>query len=67
MRLVVQQTVFYKTPAEARALLNGDEFRQIMQKVSDYCVKHDLVQDPSIGFGPDAGEVKLRFDGSWIE
>jgi NitT/TauT family transport system substrate-binding protein len=67
MRLVVQQTVFYKSPAEAKALLNGEEFKRIMETVTDYCVKHDLVKDPSIGFGPDAGEVKLRFDASWIE
>jgi NitT/TauT family transport system substrate-binding protein len=67
MRLVVQQTVFYKTPEAAKALLNGDEFRQTMKTVTDFCVSHGLVAEPSVGYGPDAGEVKLRFDGSLIE
>ncbi len=67
MRLVVQQTVFYKTPAEAKALLSSNEFKQTMETVTEFCVSHDLVKEPSVGYGPDSGETKLRFDGSWIE
>lgn len=67
MRLVVQQTVFYKTPAEAKALLSGDEFRQTMQSVMGFCADHELVADPSVGYGPDATDVKLSFDASYID
>lgn len=67
MRLVVQQTVFYKTPAEAKALFGGDAFRQTMQTVTDFCVGHGLVADPSVGYGPEAADVKLRFDTSYID
>ncbi len=67
MRVVVQQTVFYKTPEEAKALFGGDEFKQTMQTVTDFCTSHDLVSDPSIGYGPDDVDVKLRFDASHIE
>jgi NitT/TauT family transport system substrate-binding protein len=67
MRLVVQQTVFYKTPAEAQALLGGDEFQETMKVVTGFCVDHGLVTDPSVGYGPDAADVKLRFDASYID
>ncbi len=67
MRLVVQQTVFYKTPAEAKALFDSNEFRQTMQTVTGFCVGHGLVADPSVGYGPEAADVKLRFDTSYID
>jgi NitT/TauT family transport system substrate-binding protein len=70
MREVVQQTVFYSTPTEAKALLNGDEFKKNMQTVIKFCTSHDgLVNeaDVSVGYGADAGEVKLRFDASLLQ
>lgn len=66
MKLVVKQTQFYQTPAEARALLTGDEFKATMKTVEDFCVKHGLAENPSVGYGPAAGEVKLRFDASYL-
>ncbi len=67
MKQVVKQTEFYKTPAEAKALLESPEFQTTMKTVTDFCVEHELVSDPSIGYGPNAGEVKLRFDSSFLD
>jgi NitT/TauT family transport system substrate-binding protein len=66
MQLVIKQTVFYRTPSDAKALINGEDFKKVMDTVKDFCVNHGLVTDPSIGFGPDAGTAKLRFDISWM-
>ncbi len=67
MKQVVQQTVFYKTPEEAKALLDGEEFRGTMDTVSKFIVEHGIIENPSMAFGSDAGEAKLRFDASFIE
>jgi NitT/TauT family transport system substrate-binding protein len=68
MKQVVQQTVFYKTPAEAKALLEGAEFQETMNTVSKFIVDHKIIDsEPSMGFGSDAGEAKMRFDSSHIE
>ncbi len=66
MKTVVEQTVFYKTPATARQLMAGDDFKATMKTVTDFCVSHGLVESPSVGYGEDSGEVNLRFDGSHI-
>jgi NitT/TauT family transport system substrate-binding protein len=67
MRIVVKQTEFYQTPDAAKELLTGEMFRQKMQTVTDFCTKHGLAENPSIGYGPDAGEVKLRFDATYLD
>jgi NitT/TauT family transport system substrate-binding protein len=67
MREVVQQTVFYKTPSEAKSLLEGEEFQVTMKTVTEFCQSHDLVKEPSVGYGADAGTVKLRFDASYLD
>jgi NitT/TauT family transport system substrate-binding protein len=66
MKKVVQQTQFYKTPAEAVALLNGDEFKATMATVADFCVKQGLVENPQYGFGGETGK-QLVFDASYIQ
>ncbi len=66
MKKVVQQTQFYATPQAAKELLDSDKFQETMKTVTEFCVEHKLVTDPSVGYGADAGQVKLRFDGSWI-
>ena len=66
MKKVVEQTQFYKTPAEAIALLNGDEFKATMQTVADFCVAQGLVESPQYGFGGETGK-QLVFDASYIE
>ncbi len=69
MKKVVQQTVFYKSPAEAEALLTGDEFKNNMKTVQEFCVNHGLVKDASYDFGDadQAGGVKLRFDPTFVK
>jgi hypothetical protein len=67
MKIVVEQTRFYKTPDEALGLYEGDKFQQeTMPKVVDFCVSHDIVSEkPKVGFGdPDA---QLNFDVSYIQ
>jgi NitT/TauT family transport system substrate-binding protein len=67
MKQVVQQTVFYKTPQDAKDLLNSPEFQETMNNVMKFCVDRGLVENPTIGFDSDAVEVKLRFDASYID
>jgi NitT/TauT family transport system substrate-binding protein len=69
MKKVVQQTRFYKTPDDALALFEGEELRQVMDKVVDFCVSHEIVPDrPAIGYGAreQAPGTELRFDSSYI-
>ena len=67
MKTALTQTVFYKTPADAKALLDGDEFKEKMKAVTAFCESHELVKSPSVGYGADAGEVNLRFDSSYLK
>ena len=67
MKTVVQQTEFYKTPAAAKELFDGDQFKDTMTTVEKFCVDHGLVEDPSVGYGSDAGDAKLRFDSSYLD
>ncbi len=67
MKKVVEQTDFYKAREDAIGLLDGDEFRQIMQTVEQFCVDHGLVQEPSIGFGVEGEGKKLRFDSTFLK
>jgi len=70
MRKVVQQTKFYGTPAEALALLNGDELKTTMKKVVKFCVSHEIVEgEPKVGYGTKdtAAGASLRFDPSYIQ
>ncbi|MEO8496312.1 MAG: hypothetical protein ABI614_14680 [Planctomycetota bacterium] len=66
MKKVVQQTQFYKTPAEAIALLNGDEFKATMTTVAGFCTAQGLVENPQYGFGGETGK-QLVFDASYIQ
>ncbi len=70
MKKVVQQTRFYKTPAEGRALFTGADLPGIMEKVVAFCVSHDIVpRAPKVGYGSRAGaaDAKLLFDPSYME
>jgi NitT/TauT family transport system substrate-binding protein len=68
MKKAVVQTQFYKTPEEAIAVYEGDEFRQVMKTIEKFCADEELVKDPKYGFGTDddAPGVALRFDTSFI-
>jgi len=66
MKIVVEQTQFYKTPDEAIALLESDEFKQTMKTVEHFCVEQGLVSEPKFGFGKETGR-QLLFDPSHIK
>jgi NitT/TauT family transport system substrate-binding protein len=67
MKIVVQQTKFYKTPDEALGLYEGETFqKETTPRVVDFCVSHDIVEKkPTVGFG-DAG-AQLNFDADFIK
>jgi ABC-type nitrate/sulfonate/bicarbonate transport system substrate-binding protein len=67
MKQVVEQTRFYKTPAEGLSLMKNDQFRQVtMPAVADFCVSQEMfTESPSIGF--DSGEAQLEFDSSYLQ
>lgn len=70
MKQVVRQTKFYKTPAEAIALLTGTGLPETMEAVVRFCVDHQIVNgEPTVGYGAKdaAAEANLRFDPSYIE
>ncbi len=66
MKIVVEQTQFYKTPDEGADLLNGDAFKTIMKTVEGFCVSHGLVKNPTVGYG-SGQSAKLVFDASYID
>jgi ABC-type nitrate/sulfonate/bicarbonate transport system substrate-binding protein len=67
MKLVVQQTRFYSTPADALKLLESESFRNAtMPAVSSFCVGHGMAPTkPSIGF--DSPNTELNFDTSYLK
>jgi NitT/TauT family transport system substrate-binding protein len=70
MRKVVEQTRFYGTPEAGLAVLLGGSTRETMNKVTDFCVRQDLVKTaPKIGYGSpaEAPGSALRFDPSYIQ
>jgi NitT/TauT family transport system substrate-binding protein len=66
MKVVVEQTQFYKNSDEGIALLSGDEFKTTMETVARVCGDLGLVTEAKYGFGNDAS-VPLVFDASYIE
>jgi NitT/TauT family transport system substrate-binding protein len=70
MKTVVKQTKFFGTSNEGIQALVGDKMRQeIMPRVVDFCVSHEIVpQKPAIGFGDKtmAPDVNLLFDSGYI-
>lgn len=70
MEKVVQQTKFYSTPEEGLNLYTGDKLKkEIMPRVVDFCVSHDVIpQKPVIGYGSkdEVKDASLRFDVSYI-
>lgn len=66
MKQAVEQTRFYKTPAEAKALFGGQEFRGIMAGVAKFCVEHKLVENPTYGFDAEGDGVQVKFDASYL-
>lgn len=70
MKKVVQQTKFYSTPEAGVSLLTGSELPEIMKKVVEFCVSHEITGSaPTLGYGAKeaSGDVALRFDPSFIK
>lgn len=70
MRKVVEQTRFYGTPDAGLAVLTGEATKATMAKVTDFCVKQELVKTaPKVGYGTAAETpgVVLRFDPGFIQ
>ena len=67
MKVVVEQTRFYKTPDAAIELFTKDSFQNdTMPRVVDFCATHDIVASkPTVGYGDTS--VQLNFDTSYIE
>ena len=67
MKVIVQETKFYKTPAAGIELFGRSDFQtQIMPKVVDFWISHEITPTkPSIGFKPGGGE-QLIFDSSYM-
>jgi ABC-type nitrate/sulfonate/bicarbonate transport system substrate-binding protein len=61
MKIVVQQTRFYKTPAEGIALFTSEKFRnEIMPQVVQFCLDNDIVPSkPSVKFDDSAAQMNL--------
>jgi NitT/TauT family transport system substrate-binding protein len=71
MRKVVQQTRFYATPEAGIELLESDDLKSTMGKVSGFCMQADITsRKPNVGFGKrnDANKsANLRFDPTYIK
>lgn len=67
MKVIVQQTKFYKTPEEGIGIFTKPEFRDtLMPRVIDFCASHGIIDGkPSVSFENEAAQ--LRFDTSFME
>lgn len=61
MRIVVEQTKFYKSADDARSLFTSEKFRdETMPKVVEFCVSHEIVDsNPRIGFDDDSTQLNF--------
>lgn len=70
MKIVVDQTKFYKTPADGIAVYDGSALPKTMETVIATCQKLEMVEgNPVIAFGPaKAGaDPNVRFDSSFMK
>lgn len=70
MKKVVEQTKFFGSPEKLGNLMENPKFKdEIMTKVVDFCVSHEIVpKKPSIGYGEAnrVPDVDLRFSSDYI-
>jgi NitT/TauT family transport system substrate-binding protein len=70
MKTVVKQTKFFGNPDVGSGVLTGAKMqKEIMPRVVDFCVKHDIVpKKPAIAFGPKSSfpDADLLFDVGYI-
>lgn len=70
MKVVVQQTKFYKSPDEAKALFDGDQLPATMDKVSGFCKAYGIVDNtPGIAYGSATSDAstRLTFTSQYID
>jgi len=70
MRKVVKQTKFYDTPEAGIRILTGKETKEIMKKVLDFCVGHQIApSEPKVGYGDRsaAKHAHFRFDPTLLK
>ncbi len=67
MRQVVRQTKFYGTPKEGLKVFTSPQLQTTMTKITDFCVRTDMLGEkrPSITYGSEEGN--LRFDPSFMK
>ncbi len=67
MKIIVEQTKFYATPADGSALFERADFQStIMPRVVDFCASHDIIDaKPTISYGAD--DAQLKFDTSFMK
>lgn len=67
MKLVVEQTQFYKTPEDALKLMRSEQFRSAtMPTVAEFCKSQEMISgEASLGF--DADDAQLNFDTSYLQ
>ncbi len=67
MKVVVEQTKFYKTPAEAKALFDSQELHTTMDKVTGFCKDYKIIEKvPAIAYGGSKDEP-LTFTSQYID
>jgi hypothetical protein len=70
MKEVVKQTRFYKTPVDAVKVLTSKETQDIMKRVTDFCVSHDIVtKSPTLAYGSADPKkpTMLLFNPAYVE
>ncbi|MFN0058180.1 MAG: ABC transporter substrate-binding protein [Planctomycetota bacterium] len=69
MARVLEQTRIYKTPQAAVDLFKSDKLKQAMQRIGDFCKKHDMLKEiPSIVYGEKSKTpAQLLFDSSYLQ
>lgn len=67
MKTVVKETKFYGTPKEGKDVLAGVELQEVMEKVAEFCLNHEMVErKPTLIYGSE-GAADLRFDPAYID
>ena len=67
MKVIVEQTKFYKTPDEGIAIFTNSDFQNdLMPRIIDFCMKKVIIEEkPSVSFTEERAQI--RFDTSFME
>ena len=70
MKTVVEQTQFYKIPADGLSLFEGEALPKVMETVTAFAVDRGIVETaPSLAYGTKAEhpDAQFRFDPTYIK